>query len=189
MRNSQPGAATLADVSDFENVYRQFAPAVLAYTRRRLATNADAEDVVVEVFAVAWRHRDSLPKEPLPWLYATAAHTIAHTLRAETRRLRLASKIAHSTRMQQHSRDDESVERLAAAEYLAPALASLSASDQELLRLWAWEDLDGPGMAEVLGCTPGTARTRLHRAKMRLRAALNESSPLSEPQPQSGDPS
>lgn len=188
MRDYQPSAGPPADVSDFEHVYRQYAPAVLAYARRRLASSADAEDVVVEVFTVAWRHRDTLPAEPLPWLYATAAHTIAHTLRAETRRLRLASKVAHTTEMRpQHSTVDDVVGQLAAADHLAPALASLTPSDQELLRLWAWEDLDGAGLAQVLGCTPGTARTRLHRAKTRLRAALADSSPQLQSQP--GDPS
>jgi RNA polymerase sigma-70 factor (ECF subfamily) len=181
-------------VGDFEHVYRQFAPAVLAYARRRLSSVDDAEDVVVEVFTVAWRHRDTLPTDPLPWLYATAAHTIAHTLRAETRRLRLATKVARTTWLRpEHALDDDLVNQLAAAEYLAPALATLTVSDQELLRLWAWEDLDGAQLAQVLGCTPGTARTRLHRAKARLRAALPSSPPLSgaqpQPQPHQGEPS
>jgi RNA polymerase sigma-70 factor (ECF subfamily) len=55
---------------------------------------------------------------------------------------------------------------------VAAALDDLSESDAELLRLWAWEQLEPTEIAAVLGCSPGTARTRMHRAKARLRAAL-----------------
>lgn len=62
------------------------------------------------------------------------------------------------------------------------AMVSLSADDREVLQLWAWEDLDAAGMAAVLDCSPGTARTRLHRAKTRLRSALTPDVPMAEGQ-------
>ena len=55
---------------------------------------------------------------------------------------------------------------------VSAALDDLSESDAELLRLWAWEQLEPAEIAEVLGCSPGTARTRMHRARARLREAL-----------------
>lgn len=151
----------------FEGLYRRHAPAVMAYARRRLTDAQDSEDVVVEVFGIAWRRRRDLPDDPLPWLYATAGNVIAHMTRSHTRRGRLGAKLA--------SQPDAAYEPQSAiddAEPLRLAMSRLPESDQEVLRLWAWEDLDGPRLAQALGCSPGTARTRLHRARTRLRTTL-----------------
>jgi len=64
------------------------------------------------------------------------------------------------------------VDATAAHDVVSAALDDLSESDAELLRLWAWEQLEPAEIAEVLGCSPGTARTRMHRARSRLRDAL-----------------
>jgi RNA polymerase sigma-70 factor (ECF subfamily) len=52
------------------------------------------------------------------------------------------------------------------------ALGSLSAADQELLLLVAWERLSSEQLAEMLGLSRGTVAVRLHRARRRLRRAL-----------------
>jgi RNA polymerase sigma-70 factor (ECF subfamily) len=162
---------------------------VLGYARRRLANAQDCEDVVVEVFAVAWRRRAELPEQPLPWLYATAAHVLAHSVRAEVRRGRLVARVAGATAAAPPAGDsvDMLVDQLAASADVAWAWGRLSEADQEVLRLWAWEGLDGTALGEALGCTAGTARTRLHRAKTRLRTTLAgraDAQPQSQPQPQ-----
>lgn len=56
---------------------------------------------------------------------------------------------------------------------LSAAFARLGEADREVLALEAWEGLRGDGIAAVLGCTPGAARVRLHRARRRLAAALS----------------
>jgi RNA polymerase sigma-70 factor (ECF subfamily) len=148
--------------------------AVLAYARRRLDSAEDAEDVVVEVFATAWRRRDAVPEEALPWLYGTAANVIAHTIRSEARRTRLGAKLAAVRPLRTDDADlgERVVEAGTAHDTVAAALEDLSESDAELLRLWAWEQLEPAEIAVVLDCAPGTARTRLHRARTRLREAL-----------------
>jgi RNA polymerase sigma-70 factor, ECF subfamily len=70
----------------FEQLFRDHHRDVLAYARRRVP--GDADDVVAEVFAVAWRRRDDVPPEPLPWLYRTAANHILHARRGDARRSR-----------------------------------------------------------------------------------------------------
>ncbi len=148
--------------------------AVLSYARRRLNSVEDAEDVVVEVFATAWRRRQAVPEAQLPWLYATAANVMAHVIRAEGRRTRLGVRLA-SVRSPHVEGEDPSAAVLEAAvarDLVASALDDLAESDAELLRLWAWEQLEPTEIAVVLQCSPGTARTRLHRARGRLREAL-----------------
>jgi RNA polymerase sigma-70 factor (ECF subfamily) len=155
------------------DLFGRHSAAVLAYARRRVDSAEDAEDVVVEVFATAWRRRDDLPDEALPWLYATAANVIAHVIRSEGRRTRLGARLAAVRPLREESVDPADVVVAASsATTVAAALDDLSEADAELLRLWAWEGLEPTEIAAVLGCSPGTARTRMHRARARLREAL-----------------
>ena len=187
MTDTEPAADLMGASADstapppnFEALYRAHAPAVLAYARRRLHDPQDAEDVVVEVFTVAWQRRaDVPPNAVLPWLYRTAAHVVAHTKRSFARRTRLAVKVqAHSTT----TATDESesvVAQLDAQARLTSAWGQLPEADQEVLRLWAWEDLDTHGLSIALHCSSAAARTRLHRAKARLRELLTADSETS----------
>ncbi|MGV1005709.1 MAG: RNA polymerase sigma factor [Candidatus Nanopelagicales bacterium] len=168
------------------DLYYEHSGAVLSYARRRLESTEDAEDVVVEVFATAWRRRDIVPDAPRPWLYATAANVIAHVIRGEARRTRLGTRLAAVRPLHVAEADpgEEAVDR----DLIGTALAELSDADAELLRLWAWEQLEPAEIALVLGCSPGTARTRLHRARGRMRACLAQhgvrgAESTDEPQP------
>ncbi len=156
------------------DAFAQHSGAVLAYARRRVDSAEDAEDVVVEVFSTAWRRREVVPEEALPWLYATAANVIQHVIRSESRRTRLGARLASVTPMRGEAPDPADVVagRTDAHGLVTAALDDLAESDAELLRLWAWEGLEPHEIAEVLDCSPGTARTRMHRAKARLRASL-----------------
>ncbi len=55
---------------------------------------------------------------------------------------------------------------------LAGALAGLSAGDRHVLLLVAWADLSYPEVAEALGIPLGTVRSRLNRARRKVRSAL-----------------
>ena len=58
---------------------------------------------------------------------------------------------------------------------LAVALASLDASDRDVLLLAAWAELTYDEIAHATGVPVGTVRSRLHRARTRLRAHLESS--------------
>jgi RNA polymerase sigma-70 factor (ECF subfamily) len=142
-------------------VYREHSDAVFRYAVRRLRTREDAEDVLVGTFEVAWRRREAVPDQPLPWLYRTAANTIAHVRRTDSRRDRLEARLTAVTPL--HAEDAVPDQDLRAA------LDRLDPDDAEILRLWAWEGLEPREIAAVLDISAGAARTRLHRAKARLR--------------------
>lgn len=55
---------------------------------------------------------------------------------------------------------------------LSAALAALPARDQEVLRLWAWEQLPPREIALVLDITANAASIRLHRATQKLKKQL-----------------
>jgi RNA polymerase sigma factor (sigma-70 family) len=135
------------------------------YARYRGLTGPDAEDLVAQTLEIAWRRIDDVPAaEPLPWLYAVAHNLWRNRARRDRRRRELLARF----------RTWPSPEPSAALEpgMLRAALASLSESDQEILRLVAWDGLTPAEVAVVLGCTPVAARARLHRARGRLAARL-----------------
>ena len=141
--SSQP---RLHDDEWITELFGRHSKAVLAYARRRLDSADDAEDVVVEVFATAWRRAADVPEEALPWLYATAANVIAHVIRSDARRTRLGTRLAAVHPIRDEANDDPAdaiVDATDARAAVAAALDDLSEADAELIRLWAWEQLDG----------------------------------------------
>ena len=147
---------------EFEQLYRATAPGLFAYLRRR--TTLEAEDLVAEVFATAWRRRAVLPAAELrrAWLFGTARNLLL----AESRRRR---------------HDHEAIERLVAdpgapsdeggwgfREAVAAALGRLGPDEREIIELVEWERLSPAEVAVALGIRPGTARVRLHRARRAL---------------------
>ena len=63
-------------IQAISRLYERHAPAVHRYALRRSDPDT-AEEVTAQVFLVAWRRRDALPHEPLPWLYGVARRALA----------------------------------------------------------------------------------------------------------------
>lgn len=155
----------------FDGLYAAHGRAVLAYAVRRTADPQDAADVVAETFLVAWRRLDAVPRgdDARLWLYGVARHALANQHRSERRRERLAERLRQELPAALAGVPAPAVE----AGPVREALARLGAEDQEILRLAGWEEL-GPGeIASVLGISRVAVRSRLHRARRRLRAALD----------------
>jgi RNA polymerase sigma factor (sigma-70 family) len=138
------------------------------YARHRGLTGPDAEDLVAQTLEVAWRRIEDVPAaEPLPWLYAVAHNLWRNQRRRDGRRRALLARFRASP-LAEAGGDPADLE----PGVLRAALDSLSDSDQEVLRLVAWDGLTPAEVAVVLGCTPVAARSRLHRARGRLAARL-----------------
>ncbi len=127
-----------------------------------------ADDVVADVFLVAWRRRAELPEDPLPWLLGTARLVLANHARGQSRRVRLLDRLSAEPRSMPTPVPAGGRE----SARLQAALARLSERDRELLLLMAWEGLELRQAAEVLGVRPNTLAVRFHRARRRLSAAL-----------------
>ncbi len=156
----------------FGKLYREQGRAVIAYALRRVENPQDAADVVAETFLVAWRRLDEVPigtRERL-WLYAVARRVTANLRRAEGRRTRLAERLAESLRSEAVADPARSGEAAA----VLRAMRDLGEDDRELLLLVTWEELSPGQAAEVLGISSLAARSRLHRARRRLRALIED---------------
>ncbi|HET7119787.1 MAG TPA: sigma-70 family RNA polymerase sigma factor [Solirubrobacterales bacterium] len=156
----------------FGRLYREQGRAVLAYALRRVDQPEDAADVVAETFLVAWRRLDEVPfggRERL-WLYAVARRVTANLRRAEGRRTRLAERLAESLPGEVVAEQAPRGEAAAALR----AMRELGEEDRELLLLVSWEELSPGEAAKVLGISSLAARSRLHRARRRLRNLMEE---------------
>ena len=135
------------------------------YLARRLPAD-DVEEALAEAFLVAWRRIDDMPPDHLPWMYGVARRIVANHDRSRRRRARLLARLA--------SRRATPAPEPAAGgpDSVVAALAMLSARDQEVLRLIAWEELEPATCAVVLGCSRAAFDVRLHRARARFEGAL-----------------
>ncbi|MFC8730889.1 RNA polymerase sigma factor [Luteimicrobium sp. NPDC057192] len=162
-------------------LYRAHARAVYRCARARFGPD-DAEDVVCEVFVVAWRRIGEIPEYELGWLLRVTRNVMANHLRAGSRRAALTQRVAGlgEGTLPDHAGDvvgRDAVERV---------LGRLPERDQEVLRLLVLEDLSIPELATALGCRPNTASARVRRAKARLARVYEEEGRPVAPQQTSG---
>ncbi len=140
-------------------------------------------------FLEAWRLRERLLPEgdsPLPWLLGIATNVLRNTTRA-ARRHRDALQRLPGAPGPPGVPDfaDELVDRMHDAARLTAAHAALDRlrrSDREVVMLCVWSGLDYAAAAEALGVPIGTVRSRLSRARRRLKDLVADP----EPRPRSG---
>ncbi len=154
----------------FRHVYAEHVDRVLGYALRRVARPEDAADVVAETFLVAWRRLGDVPDEPRTrlWLYGVARRVLANQRRGDRRRTALGERLAADLAVSVPDHAPAVAERLRYGQ----ALGQLTERDREVILLHAWEGLEAREIAEVLGVSAVAARSRLSRARNRLRALL-----------------
>jgi RNA polymerase sigma-70 factor (ECF subfamily) len=162
----------------FERCFREHHARLLAFTMRRISGREAAEEVVADTFAVAWRRRDLIPDSPLPWLYAIANNVLADQYRSTRRRRDLDLRLAHEASADPAASDP--AESLALREAFSAAFAQLEEHEREVLRLVAWDGLDVREASQVLGCSQGAFRVRLHRARRKLTRRLDAAKPIDQ---------
>ncbi|MFE9658069.1 RNA polymerase sigma factor [Micromonospora sp. NPDC006431] len=164
----------------FAAIFDRHAPYIQRYLARRVGREM-ADDLVAETFLAAFRKRqqyDLQRRDARPWLYGIATNLIGQHRRDELREHRLRQVLAPE-------RDDGSAtDRVAAdvtAKALRPlltaALAGLAPGDRDVLLLIAWEELTSEEVAAALGIPAGTVRSRLNRARRKVRDTLGETDP------------
>jgi RNA polymerase sigma-70 factor (ECF subfamily) len=164
----------------FAELFRRHAPEIQRFAARRLGLEA-AQDIVAETFLAAFRQRDGYDTsraDARPWLYGIASHLIGRHRRDEVRGYRLLARTgADPVAASFTDQVDAAVSARAARQPLAAALARLPAGQRDALLLVAWSELSYAQAAEALGVPVGTVRSRLNRARGRLRRALRDIAP------------
>jgi RNA polymerase sigma-70 factor (ECF subfamily) len=131
-----------------------------------------ADEIVSEVYLVAWRRLADIPLPELPWLLAVARNVAAQQFRSTVRQRSIAAELRAWTTEVELTAGDVG-EAVAERQAVLAALAMLSASDRDLLTLVAWHGLAPAQAAQVVGCSTAAYFVRLHRARRRLERALH----------------
>ena len=175
--------SSLDEPERFAVLFDRYARQVHQYVSRRLGTQL-ADDIVGETFLIAFRRRETFdPARTLarPWLYGIATTLVARHRRNEERFLRALKRTGADPLPEPVA---EAVARQVTAgaqeRALAGALARLPRGDRDVLLLVAWADLSYEETAQTLDIPLGTVRSRLHRARRRLREALGGADPTQE---------
>jgi RNA polymerase sigma-70 factor (ECF subfamily) len=164
---------SLGEPEAFGLIYDRHAATLLRFLGRRVGARA-AEGLVGELFRIAFERRkvfDPARGSALPWLYGIGSNLLLKHRRGEARRLRASARMAA----------DEAADTRASAAALdarlifprvADAIEALPDDEREALLLFAWEELSYQRLAEALDLPIGTVRSRLNRARVRLRELL-----------------
>ncbi|WP_374771896.1 RNA polymerase sigma factor [Streptomyces sp. NBC_01310] len=162
------------DPSAFGELYDSHARAVYNHAFRLAPDWAAAEDVMAETFMQAWRLRQRIDPEGgslRPWLLGVATNVARGHYRGN-RRYRAAARAAAEAETALPDHAEEVAGRLDDRRRIAAALRALSAlrrPEREVLTLCLWEGLEYTAAAEALGIAVGTVRSRLSRARAKLR--------------------
>ena len=168
-------AASLTDPARFALIFDRHYGVIHRYLARRIGW-ALAEDLTAAVFLKAFESRERFrprASSAAPWLYGIASNVLRRHARTEVRRLRAYGRLP---RGEAADVDVGAVVDRADAASAAPrvykALAELHEAERTTLLLVAWADLSYEEVAVALDIPVGTVRSRLHRARGRLRELL-----------------
>ncbi|MGZ4690174.1 MAG: RNA polymerase sigma factor [Acidimicrobiia bacterium] len=172
-------AASLTDPDRFTEIFERHFDAIYAFAARRLGREV-ADDVGATVFVEAFAARARFEVErgdARPWLYGIATNLVHRHRRTETRRLRAYAR-SEGPGDGQPVDIEQRLDAKALGPRLASALGGLSEGDRDALLLFAWADLSYDDIAIATDVPVGTVRSRIHRARHRLRADLGMPDPV-----------
>ena len=169
--------ASTTDPAAFAAIFDRHAASLHRFLARRVEP-ADADSLLGDVFRIAFERRasfDPAQRSARPWLYGIATNLIARHRRSEARRLRAMASLAARRVEGAHDlvgdRAAEAVDADESWSHLVDAIDALPDAERHTLLLYAWEELGYEDIAAALGVPVGTVRSRLNRARHRLRAA------------------
>jgi RNA polymerase sigma factor (sigma-70 family) len=159
----------------FALLFDRHAARIHRYVARRVGREV-ADDLVAETFLAAFAKRRgyfTAYRDAGPWLYGIATNLVGQHRREEVRQFRIRQ--AAWPELAEPGHDERVVADVTARSVrhqLAAALAELSDGDRDVVVLIAWEQLSYTETARALAIPVGTVRSRLNRARARLRATL-----------------
>jgi RNA polymerase sigma-70 factor (ECF subfamily) len=185
------GEATDAEVireswqapQQFGTLYDRYATVLYGYACQRVGRSV-AEDLVADTFltAFAQRHRyDLAHSSARPWLFGILSNKIARRARAERIHYRAYARAWQAPVVD--GPDDRVAEEVTAGALrarLAAALCRLRPADRHVLLLVAWGQLTYEEVAQAMSIPVGTVRSRLNRARRKVREAFADSTDASE---------
>ncbi|KUN51305.1 RNA polymerase subunit sigma [Streptomyces canus] len=162
------------DTAAFTPLVEAYSPALHGYFARRMPGAAD--DLLAEAWLQAFAARrtfDPSRGSARGWLFGVARNVLAQHLRRAGRQ----EAVPGAEITDPWQAVDQRLDAAALAPALRRALAELPVEEREMLLLVSWEQLTPAEAAAAVGIPAGTARSRLHRARGRLRDRLAATRP------------
>jgi RNA polymerase sigma-70 factor (ECF subfamily) len=150
-------------------------PRILRYAKTLARDLSEAEDLTQEVFLRAFRARDTLhdPRARLSWLYRIATHAWVDRLRQRARRPQESVDAVEEAELPNDGPGlQQVIEQGDMSACVQDYVVSLPDGYRAVLLLHDLHELSGPQIAEMLDLSVATVKIRLHRARLKLRAAL-----------------
>jgi RNA polymerase sigma factor (sigma-70 family) len=168
-------AVARGDADAFGRLFERHGRSVYNYCFRRTGNWARAEDLTSVVFLECWRRRDvSLEEDTvLPWLLGIATNVCRSQRRSLVRHQSVLRRLPPPEATPDFA--DEALERLEDERRMRAVLAHVSRlpqREQDVLALCVWAGLSYEDAAAALEIPVGTVRSRLARARARLRSRL-----------------
>lgn len=167
-------AESIRTPASFGAIFDRHYDVVHGYLQRQVGPDL-ADELASQAFLVAFDKRDRFECErpsARPWLFGIATNLLRHHQRGFRRQLRAYERTGVDPVVDAFDGLEARVDAAEMGRELAAALAQLSDEEREVLLLYAWADLTYTEIAEVLGLPVGTVRSRLHRARGRVRELL-----------------
>ena len=160
----------------FDAIYRKHYDRVARYVWRRTGERHATEDIVSDVFHTALRKLPAFRERGTPiehWLLRIATRAVLRWARTEGRRRAALERWAElrETGLRPDPAGKGELPPLN-VQHLRIAIGTLSQRHQSVLALHYFEGLGVSEIASVLGCRPGTVKSRLSRARQRLAERL-----------------
>jgi RNA polymerase sigma-70 factor (ECF subfamily) len=167
-------SASAATPAEFAAIFDRHFDAIHAYLQRRIGRDL-ADELSAEAFLIAFDGRaryDLSRPDARPWLFGIATNLLHRHRRHELRELRAYARSATDPILDAFDGVDARIDASNSRRTLVDALAGVPAEELDALLLLAWADFSYAEISEALAIPIGTVRSRLSRARARIRAAL-----------------
>ena len=157
------------DREAFEELFELYQPRLKYYIRRLDRANVNTEDILQDIWVTVFRKiRKLKDNNSFPvWLYRIARNKVYGRFRHSEKFIKLPEEKNHP----QYS-DEDNEFSAEDAEQLHNALNKIQPYHREVLTLSFIEQMTYQQIAEVVGCSIGTVRSRIFYAKQSLRKEM-----------------
>ncbi|MEV4312231.1 RNA polymerase sigma factor [Actinocrispum sp. NPDC049592] len=160
----------------FGELFERHAQAVWNHAYRLTGSWSTAEDLTSITFMTAWRKLGEITlvrDSALPWLYAVAGNLARSEYRSSGRFARMLRRVPTQEAVEDHAEQvADKVDSQSRMRRVLAAVAKLPKSERQVVELCLIGELSTAEAAELLGLEEVSIRSRISRARARLRKTL-----------------